>query len=70
MAQAVMSLLMPASRRRTLLSISFWRRVLVPAGQLPWGLVAGNIQENLKELAAGEEPEEPAGKQFWKLMHR
>ena len=47
-----------------------WRRVLAPAGQLPWSLVAGNIQENLEELADGEEPEEPVGKQLWKLMHR
>ena len=48
-----------------------WRRVLEPAGQLPWRLCRGNIESNLRALAAEEdEPEEPCARQFWNLLRR
>ena len=48
----------------------FWRRVLEPAGELPWSLMRGDHLHNLEELAAGDKPDEPASQQFWHLMHR
>ena len=48
-----------------------WRRVLEPAGQLPWRLCRGDIESNLRALAAEEdEPEEPCSRQFWLLLNR
>ena len=48
-----------------------WRRVLEPAGQLPWRLCRGSIECNLRALAAEEhEPEEPCSRQFWLLLNR
>ena len=48
----------------------FYRRVLVPVGELPWCLVKGDIGRNLDDLAAEECPEEPMSKNLWLLMHR
>lgn len=47
-----------------------WRRVLVPVGELPWSFVAGDIEQNLKGLAAGEAPVDPVACQLWELMHQ
>ena len=46
----------------------FCRRVLEPAGELPWKLVRGDTAENLRELASGPMPEEPVSQQMWKLL--
>ncbi len=46
----------------------FCRRVLEPAGELPWKLVRGDKAENLRELASGPMPEEPVSQQMWKLL--
>eukprot|EP00974_Lingulodinium_polyedra_P042885 4117610-Lingulodinium_polyedra.AAC.1 len=48
----------------------FWRRVLEPAGQLPWCLCRGDINQNLEELMEEEEPEEPVSRKIWELLHR
>ena len=45
----------------------FWRRVLEPAGRLPWTLVRGDLQGNLNDLAAGACPEDPVSAKLWKL---
>ena len=45
-----------------------WRRVLVPAAELPWCLVRGDIANNLAELAAGDSPAEPVSERLWLLM--
>ena len=45
-----------------------WRRVLVPASQLPWRLVRGDIAHNLAVLSADECPEEPVSEKLWLLM--
>ena len=47
-----------------------WRRVLSHADALPWSLVRGDIAENLRELAAGSKPDEPASGQLWELMNQ
>ena len=55
--------------RASHISLHFiWRRVLAPALELPWRLVRGNIKENLENLAAGDEPTEPASSNLWNLM--
>ena len=46
-----------------------WRRILEPAGELPWSLVRGNVRDNLDVLAEGDPPEEPVSKQLWILLH-
>ena len=46
-----------------------WRRVLEPAGDLPWKLVRGDLMQNLTRLAAEECPDEPASAQLWELWH-
>ena len=48
----------------------FWRRVLEPAGQLPWTLVRGDVAENLEKLAREPAPEEPVSRQIWQLMRQ
>ena len=48
----------------------FHRRVLVPAGELPWCLCRGDIERNLDDLAAQECPDEPVSKNLWLLMQR
>ena len=48
----------------------FWRRVLQPASEFPWSLTRGNQRENLEELQAGEQPDEPVAKQMWLLLHQ
>ena len=46
-----------------------WRRVLAPAGQRPWSLCRGDIDENLDCLAAEtDEPVEPCTRQLWLLL--
>ena len=46
-----------------------WRRVLKPAGGLPWRLVRGNVDENLDWLAAQPAaPSEPCSKNMWYLL--
>jgi hypothetical protein len=46
----------------------FWRRVLEPAGDLPWSLARGEeVEANLRELAAGARPKEPVARQLWQL---
>ena len=46
-----------------------WRRVLQPAGELPWRLCRGDIRQNLEELSKQEEkPAEPCTAQLWQLM--
>ena len=46
-----------------------WRRVLKPAGALPWRLCRGNVDENLDWLAAQTvEPSEPCTKNLWHLL--
>ena len=47
-----------------------WRRVLEPAGQLPWRLCRGDIVSNLEALAAADKPDEPCSAQMWKLLRR
>ena len=46
----------------------FWRRVLAPAGQLPWRLCRGNQWTNLIALSEGPQPEEPCSAKLWQLM--
>ena len=46
-----------------------WRRVLEPAGDLPWKLCRGNLIGNLQALKAGECPDEPVSSQMWELLH-
>ena len=46
------------------------RRVLAVVAELPWCLVRGYIEENLRRLAAGNMPSEPVSQQLWKLMQR
>jgi hypothetical protein len=46
----------------------FHWRVVRPATQLPWTLVRGDIVQNLKDLAAGQCPNEPISAKAWKLM--
>ena len=48
----------------------FRRRVLEPAGQLPWTLVRGDVAENLEKLAREPAPEEPVSRQIWQLMRQ
>ena len=48
-----------------------WRRVLVPAGKLPWTLCRGDIRQNLKDLAAqGDAPDEPFSHNLWHLLQK
>ena len=44
-----------------------WRRILEPSGDLPWRLVRGDIQENLRVLKEGPCPDEPFSKNLWTL---
>ena len=46
-----------------------WRRILQPAGELPWRLVCGDLQQNLLQLKEEECPDEPVSSQLWELMH-
>ena len=46
----------------------FYRRVLLPAGRLPWRLARGDLERNLEELAEGDEPSEPVSSQMWRLL--
>ena len=47
-----------------------WRRVLEPAGDLPWSLCRGDLVQNLRDLKAEpEEPEEPVCSQLYQLLH-
>ena len=46
-----------------------WRRVLEPAGELPWSLTRGNLHENLAELQMGPQPDEQASRNLWGLCH-
>ena len=48
----------------------FWRRVLEPAGHLPWTLVRGDLLQNLEDLAKGSEPEDPVSSKLWQLSQR
>ena len=46
-----------------------WRRVLQPAGQLPWRLCRGDLDANLRELGEmAVAPEEPCSHQLWHLI--
>ena len=45
-----------------------WRRVLKPAGDLPWRLCRGDVDHNLDCLAAMEEPAEPCSRNLWHLL--
>ena len=46
----------------------FWRRVLQPAGELPWSLARGDLDQNLETLAAAEKPAERIAQQIWLLL--
>ena len=46
-----------------------WRRVLEPASGLPWKLARGDPKANLREMAAGDCPDEPMSKSLWILWH-
>ena len=55
--------------RCTHVSAAFARdRILAPALELPWSLAAGDIQQNLDQLAAGERPAEPTSAKVWHLL--
>jgi len=45
-----------------------WRRVLLPASELPWRLARGDVEANLRALAAGPCPDEAMSKQLWQLL--
>ena len=46
-----------------------YRRIFVPAAELPWRLVRGDIAGNLERLASDDCPEEPVSKNMWILMN-
>ena len=46
-----------------------WRRVLEPAGQMPWKWCRGDLKENLEVLGSMEAPpEEPCSRHLWHLI--
>ena len=48
----------------------FWRRVLLPASELPWKLCRGDPEEMLDWLHEQECPCEPLSAQIWQLLHQ
>ena len=46
-----------------------WRRVLYPASLYPWRLCRGNVEQNLVNLKAEDEPTEPCTNKIWILLH-
>jgi hypothetical protein len=46
----------------------FQNRVLDEVEGLPWRLCAGNVAENLQELAGGPRPEDAVGGKIWDLL--
>lgn len=46
----------------------FWRRVLRPAGDLPWRLARGDVRQNLLDMRDEEPPDEPFSWQMWQLL--
>ena len=47
----------------------FWRRVLEPAGRLPWSLVQGDMLQNLADMAAEPRPADPVSAKLWGLYN-
>ena len=45
-----------------------WRRVLHPASCMPWSLCRGDIEQNLRDLAASDYPDDAVGQQLWTLL--
>ena len=45
-----------------------WRRVLEPAGDFPWKLCRGDLVKNLRDLKAGDYPEDPVSSQIYDLL--
>ena len=39
-----------------------------PAKELPWSLGTGDVDENLAQLAAGPEPDQPTANKIWRLV--
>ena len=47
----------------------FWRRVLQPAGELPWSLCQGDLAHNLKDLGEGDvTPPDPVSSKLWQML--
>ena len=46
------------------------RRVLSHADSLPWILLRGDIEENLRDMASRDKPIEPVSGHLWELMQQ
>ena len=47
----------------------FWRRVLQPAGELPWSLCQGDLAQNLKALGERDvPPPDPVSSKLWQMV--